>query len=41
MMTRFIVDNQLTSVNDIKLFNKDRYMFDNYLSSENEFVFTR
>ena len=41
MMTRFIIDNNITDVNDLKSFNYDGYMFHESLSSKNEFIFTR
>ena len=41
MMTRFIIDNNITDVNDLKSFNYDGYMFHESLSSEREFIFTR
>ena len=41
MMTRFIIDNNITHINDLKSFNYDGYMFHESLSSKNEFIFTR
>ena len=41
MMTRFIIDNNITNINDLKSFNYDGYMFHEPLSSKNEFIFTR
>ena len=41
MMTRFIIDNNITDVNDLKSFNYDNYIFHESLSSEKEFIFTR
>ena len=41
MMTRFIIDNNITNINDLKSFNYDGYMFHESLSSKNEFIFTR
>ena len=41
MMTRFIVDNNITEISDIKSFDYDGYRFHNELSAENELVFTR
>ena len=41
MMTRFIINNSITDVNDLKSFNYDGYMFHESLSSKNEFIFTR
>jgi len=41
MMTRFIIDNNITYINDLKSFNYDGYMFHESLSSKNVFIFTR
>ena len=41
MMTRFIIDNNITDVNDLKSFDYDGYLFHESLSSEKEFIFTR
>ena len=41
MMTRFIIDNNITDVNDLKSFNYDGYLFHESLSSKKEFIFTR
>jgi len=41
MMTRFIIDNNITDINDLKSFNYDGYLFHESLSSKKEFVFTR
>ena len=41
MMTRFIIDNNITDISDLKSFNYDNYMFHESLSSEKEFIFTR
>ena len=41
MMTRFIVDNNITEISDIKSFGYDGYRFHNELSTDNELVFTR
>ena len=41
MMTRFIINNNITDINDLKSFNYDGYMFHESLSSKNEFIFTR
>ena len=40
-MTRFIVDNKITDVNDLKSFDYDGYMFQESLSSEIDMIFTR
>ena len=41
MMTRFIIDNNITDINDLKSFNYDNYILHESLSSEKEFIFTR
>ena len=41
MMTRFIIDNNITDVNDLKSFNYDGYVFHESISTEKEFIFTR
>ena len=41
LMTRFIVDNHIESIEDIKSFNYDGYVFHEELSNEKDFVFTR
>ena len=41
MMARFIVDNKITDVNDLKSFDYDGYMFQESLSSEIDMIFTR
>ena len=41
MMTRFIIDNNITDISDIKSFDHDGYMFHKELSTENELIFTR
>jgi cytoplasmic iron level regulating protein YaaA (DUF328/UPF0246 family) len=41
MMTRFIIDNNITDINDLKSFNYDDYMFHESISTEKEFIFTR
>ena len=41
MMTRFIIDNNITEVSDLKSFNYDGYLFHESLSNEKEFIFTR
>lgn len=40
-MARYIVDNKITDVEDIKGFNTDGYMFDENLSEGDNWVFTR
>ena len=41
MMTRFIIDNNITDINDLKSFNYDGYLLHESLSSKKEFIFTR
>ena len=41
MMTRFIIDNNITDLNDLKSFDCDGYLFHESLSTEKEFIFTR
>ena len=41
MMTRFIIDNNITDINDLKSFNYDGYLFHKSLSTKKEFIFTR
>lgn len=40
-MSRFIIKNQPQDVNEIKLFSEDGYAYDDNLSSDNQWVFTR
>ena len=41
MMTRFIIDNDITNISDIKSFDYDGYMFHEELSTGKELIFTR
>lgn len=41
LMTRFIIDNRITSIDKIKEFNLDKYIFSESLSSKYNFVFCR
>ena len=41
MMARYIIENNITDINSLKLFNFDRYFFNENLSSEKELVFCR
>lgn len=41
MMTRYIIDNKIRKINDLKSFDSDGYIFDENLSSEKELIFTR
>lgn len=40
-MARYIIENNLSNIEDIKLFNVDGYQFDENLSEGNNWVFTR
>jgi cytoplasmic iron level regulating protein YaaA (DUF328/UPF0246 family) len=40
-MARYIVQNRLNSLEDLKNFNVDNYVFDQNLSNDKEWVFTR
>ena len=41
LMTRYIIDNNIDSIDGIKGFNSDGYLFTESLSSSNELIFTR
>jgi hypothetical protein len=41
MLSRYIIRNRLTDVEDIKAFDEDGYSFNNRLSNNNDWVFTR
>jgi hypothetical protein len=41
LMTRYIVDNNINSIEGIKGFNSDGYLFTEALSFDNELIFTR
>jgi cytoplasmic iron level regulating protein YaaA (DUF328/UPF0246 family) len=41
LMTRYVIDNKIESVNDLKYFSSDNYRFSEKLSTENELIFTR
>lgn len=41
LMARFIIDNQINAVDQIKHFDRKGYVFDTSLSSEFEWIFTR
>ncbi|WP_127716235.1 peroxide stress protein YaaA [Halobacteriovorax sp. HLS] len=41
MMARYIVENKITKLNELKKFSQDGYTFRSDLSKENELVFTR
>lgn len=40
-MTRYLVQNELESIEDLKMYNNDGYQFDDKLSTEKEWVFVR
>lgn len=40
-MARYIVDHSINNVEDLKAFNTDGYRYDENLSTENDWVFTR
>jgi cytoplasmic iron level regulating protein YaaA (DUF328/UPF0246 family) len=40
-MARFIIQNQITDVENIKNFDLDRYSYNPSMSDENKFIFTR
>ena len=41
LMTRFIVDNQIDTIEDIKSFDYDGYVFHDELSNDKDFVYSR
>ena len=41
MMTRFIIDNNISDISDIKSFDYDGYIFHEELSTEKDLIFTR
>ena len=41
LMTRFIIQNQITDPEYLKAFNSDGYVFNPHLSKNQELVFTR
>ncbi|MCG7869007.1 MAG: peroxide stress protein YaaA, partial [Candidatus Thiodiazotropha taylori] len=41
LMSRYIIDNQLSDPEDIKDFDVDRYRFNKKLSKDDQWVFTR
>ena len=41
LMTRFIIDNQIDSIDDVKSFNYDGYVFHEEFSKDKDFIFTR
>ena len=40
-MTRFMADYNITKIEDIKQFDQGGYQYDEQLSTENKWVFTR
>jgi hypothetical protein len=40
-MARYLIQNQLANIEELKLFNIDGYSFDANQSTENEWVFVR
>jgi hypothetical protein len=41
LMSRFIIQNNITDPEEIKAFDCEGYYFNNQLSGENDWVFTR
>ena len=41
MMTRYIIENNITDISSIKLFNYDGYVYHENLSSDKELIFSR
>ncbi len=41
LMVRYIIDNDIENIEDLKGFDYENYAFDTNLSTDNEFVFTR
>ena len=41
MMTRYIIDNNITDINSLKSFNYDGYVYHENLSSDKELIFSR
>jgi hypothetical protein len=41
LMTRYVIDNKVESVDELKHFSLDKYRFSDKLSSGNELIFTR
>jgi len=40
-MARFILENKITNANSLKFYEKDNYFFNEKISTNNQFVFTR
>lgn len=41
LMTRYIIDNNINSIEGLKGFNSDGYLFTEFLSTDKELIFTR
>ena len=41
LMVRYIIDNQVKTIDDLKHFDEENYRFEENMSSKNELVFTR
>jgi cytoplasmic iron level regulating protein YaaA (DUF328/UPF0246 family) len=41
LMTRFIIRNKLTTIDELKAFDKQGYVYNPSLSTEKDLVFTR
>jgi len=41
LMTRYIIDNNINSIEELKGFNSDGYLFTESLSTDNNLIFTR
>jgi uncharacterized protein len=41
LMVRYIIDNQVKTIDDLKHFDEENYRFEENMSSENKLVFTR
>ena len=40
-MTRYIIQNEIEDISEIKKFNLDGYEFNEEMSSDTEYIFTR
>jgi cytoplasmic iron level regulating protein YaaA (DUF328/UPF0246 family) len=41
LMSRYLIKNKITNSDDLRGFDYENYVFNNDLSSDNEFIFTR
>jgi len=41
MMARFILKNKISNIDDLKLFEEEGYFYNDSLSKQDQFVFTR